>query len=180
MVVSGDAPSKSQVDRTYKLYYAGAQKRPDANYSRVIRNVEGHVMAQVIDWLITDDSLIDVIVQVGESNRKDVRNAVDAALKAQPAWAKRSPFNRQQILYYIAENLDIRRRGFARRLTELTGMSQDQADSEVSYFIMIKWLIYLLIIIRWVPVWPDCFTGPAGLISMEELFKKHNFMVINY
>ena len=49
MVVSGDAPSKSQVDRTYKLYYAGAQKRPDANYSRVIRNVEGHVMAQVID-----------------------------------------------------------------------------------------------------------------------------------
>ena len=88
--------------------------------------------------MITDDSLIDVIVQVGESNRKDVRNAVDAALKAQPAWAKRSPFNRQQILYYIAENLDIRRRGFARRLTELTGMSQDQADSEVSYFIMIK------------------------------------------
>ena len=88
--------------------------------------------------MITDDSLIDVIVQVGESNRKDVRNAVDAALKAQPAWAKRSPFNRQQILYYIAENLDIRRRGFARRLTELTGMSQDQADSEVSYFIMNK------------------------------------------
>ena len=27
----------SQVDRTYKLYYGGAQKRPDANYSRVIR-----------------------------------------------------------------------------------------------------------------------------------------------
>ena len=92
-------------------------------------------MAQVIDH---DDTLIDVIDQVGESNRKDVRNAVEAALKAQPAWAKRSPFNRQQILYYIAENLDIRRRGFARRLTELTGMSQDQADSEVSYFIMNK------------------------------------------
>ena len=112
---NGEAPVTDQVDRTYKLYYGGAQKRPDANYSRLIRNVEGHVMAQV-----------------GESNRKDVRNAVDVALKAQPSWAKKSPFNRQQILYYIAENLDIRRRGFARRLTELTGMSVAEAEAEVS------------------------------------------------
>jgi len=113
---NGDIPNTGeQVDRTYKLYYGGAQKRPDANYSRVIRNVEGHVMAQV-----------------GEANRKDVRNAVEVAAKAQPAWAKKSPFNRQQILYYIAENLDIRRRGFARRLTELTGCSQAEAELEVS------------------------------------------------
>merc|ERR1719340_517462 len=113
---NGDNPSNGdQVDRTYKLYYGGAQKRPDGNYSRVIRNVEGHVMAQV-----------------GEANRKDIRNAVEVAAKAQPAWAKRSPFNRQQILYYIAENLDIRRRGFARRLTELTGVSLEEAEVEVS------------------------------------------------
>ena len=72
------------------------------------------------------------MAQVGEANRKDVRNAVEVATKAQPAWAKKSPFNRQQILYYIAENLDIRRRGFARRLTELTGMSQAEAELEVS------------------------------------------------
>jgi len=111
---NGDS-NVTSVDRTYKLYYGGAQKRPDANYSRVIRNVEGRVMAQV-----------------GESNRKDVRNAVEVALKAQPGWAKRSPFNRQQILYYIAENLDIRKRGFARRLVELTGMTQSEADLEVS------------------------------------------------
>ena len=103
-----------QVDRTYKLYYGGSQKRPDGNYSRVIRNVEGRVMAQV-----------------GESNRKDVRNAVEAARKAQPGWAKKSPFNRQQILYYIAENLDIRRRGFARMLVDLTGVSQAEAEKEV-------------------------------------------------
>lgn len=72
------------------------------------------------------------MAQVGEANRKDVRNAVEVATKAQPAWAKKSPFNRQQILYYIAENLDIRRRGFARRLTELTGVSQAEAELEVS------------------------------------------------
>ena len=72
------------------------------------------------------------MAQVGEANRKDVRNAVEVAAKAQPAWAKKSPFNRQQILYYIAENLDIRKRGFARRLTELTGCSQAEAELEVS------------------------------------------------
>ena len=103
------------VDRTYKLYYGGSQKRPDGNYSRVIRNVEGRVMAQV-----------------GEANRKDVRNAVEAARKAQAGWAKKSPFNRQQILYYLAENLDIRRRGFARLLAEVSGVSQAEADREVA------------------------------------------------
>ena len=103
------------VDRTYKLYYGGSQKRPDGNYSRVIRNVEGRVMAQV-----------------GEANRKDVRNAVEAARKAQAGWAKKSPFNRQQILYYLAENLDIRRRGFARLLVEVSGVSQAEADQEVA------------------------------------------------
>ncbi len=55
------------VDRTYKLYYGGAQKRPDGNYVGIIRDVEGNPIAQV-----------------GQSNRKDVRNAVEAALKAQP------------------------------------------------------------------------------------------------
>lgn len=102
------------VDRTYKLYYGGAQKRPDANYSRVIRDIEGRVMAQV-----------------GEANRKDVRNAVEAAAKAQPAWAKKSPFNRQQILYYVAENLELRKQEFGKRLSELTGMSLAEALLEV-------------------------------------------------
>jgi len=105
---------KISVDRTYKLYYGGAQKRPDGNYSRVIRDIEGRVMAQV-----------------GEANRKDVRNAVEAAGKAQPGWAKRSPFNRQQILYYVAENLELRKNEFAVRLSELTGASQTDAEDEV-------------------------------------------------
>ena len=36
------------IDHTYKLYYGGAQKRPDGNYSAVIRNVEGKTVGQVI------------------------------------------------------------------------------------------------------------------------------------
>lgn len=115
------------VDRTYKLYYGGAQKRPDGSYSRVIRGAGGEVLAQV-----------------GEGNRKDVRNAVEVAAKAQPGWAKKSPFNRQQILYYIAENLEIRKRGFARRLVEQTGCSEAEAAEEVQQSVarLFYWAAY--------------------------------------
>ena len=91
-----------KVDHTYKLYYGGAQKRPDAMYSAVIKNAEGTSVAQV-----------------GQANRKDVRNAVEAAKKAQPGWEKKSGFNRAQILYYIAENLEMRRDEFAGRLEDM-------------------------------------------------------------
>ena len=71
--------------------------------------------------------------QVGQSNRKDVRNAVEAALKAQPGWEKRSGFNRAQILYYIAENLEMRSVEFAKRLADLAGKSMEEATAEVRY-----------------------------------------------
>lgn len=102
-----------RVDRTYKLYYGGAQKRPDGNYCRVIKNAEGKEFALV-----------------GESNRKDVRNAAEAASKAQPGWDKRSGFNRSQILFYWAENLEQRRQEFVDHLTQV-GHSVDKAEQEV-------------------------------------------------
>jgi hypothetical protein len=55
------------IDRTYKLYYGGGQKRPDAQYARPIYSADGKLMANV-----------------PEANRKDVRNAVEAAHKAAP------------------------------------------------------------------------------------------------
>jgi len=112
--INGSNGDHTAVDRTYKLYYGGAQKRPDGAYCRTVRSAEGKVMAQV-----------------GDSNRKDVRNAVEAAVKAQPGWAKKSPFNRQQILYYIAENLEQRKREFAGILEEMTGVTSDEASQEV-------------------------------------------------
>ena len=45
------------------------------------------------------------MAEVGQSNRKDVRNAVEAAVKAQPGWEKRSGFNKAQILRYIGKPL---------------------------------------------------------------------------
>ena len=59
----------NSVDRTYKMYYGGAQKRPDAPYSRPILSAKGEVLAHV-----------------GEGNRKEVRNAVEAAHKAAPGY----------------------------------------------------------------------------------------------
>ncbi|KAF2363714.1 Aldehyde dehydrogenase domain [Trinorchestia longiramus] len=103
MLVS-DSASLPRVDRTYKLYYGGSQKRPDANYSRVVLDPSERTFAVV-----------------AEANRKDVRNAVEAANKAQPGWAKRSGFNRSQILYYLAENLEQRRLEYVEHISALTG-----------------------------------------------------------
>jgi len=102
------------VDHTYKLYYGGAQKRPDAGYSTIIRNVEGKTIAQV-----------------GQANRKDVRNAVEVATKGQAGWDKRTGFNRAQILYYIAENLELRKNEFADKLCEMSQSSKKDCMEEV-------------------------------------------------
>ena len=109
------ATSCPNVDHTYKLYYGGAQKRPDAAYSNVIRNVEGKPIAQV-----------------GQANRKDVRNAVEVAKKGQAGWEKKTGFNRAQILYYIAENLELRMNEFADRLSEMSGNSKKDCLEEVT------------------------------------------------
>lgn len=101
------------IDRTPKMYIGGKQKRPDGNYSRAILNKKG-----------------DLLGQVGEGNRKDIRNAVEAAHAAR-GWADRSPYNRAQILYFLAENLAIRADEFTARLKALTGQSKKEAMQEI-------------------------------------------------
>src|SRR5205085_1358834 len=54
--------------------------------------------------------------EVGEGNRKDIRNAVEAARAALPAWSNATAYNKAQILYYIAENLAARADDFAARV----------------------------------------------------------------
>ena len=53
------------IDRTLKMYIGGSQKRPDAPYCRPVRGAGGGVVGQV-----------------AEGNRKDIREAVEAAHKA--------------------------------------------------------------------------------------------------
>jgi len=103
------------IDRTYKLYYGGAQKRPDGMYSAAVLDAAGAVVAHVAD-----------------ANRKDVRNAVESAAKAAPGWGKRAAHNRAQIVYYMAENLELRADEFAKQIARLTGVSAAAAAREVS------------------------------------------------
>jgi aldehyde dehydrogenase (NAD+) len=91
------------IDRTPKLFVGGKQVRSDSGYSRAVYSSKGKLLGQV-----------------GEGNRKDIRNAVEAA-HAASAWGKATAHNRAQILYYIAENLSVRWREFAARVRTQTG-----------------------------------------------------------
>ena len=86
------------IDRTYKLFIGGKQLRPDQGYSRKIVGPDGRTLGEV-----------------AEGNRKDVRNAVEAA-HAAAGWGRGSGHMRAQILYFIAENLATRAEEFAARV----------------------------------------------------------------
>ncbi|MDH5234180.1 MAG: aldehyde dehydrogenase family protein, partial [Gemmatimonadota bacterium] len=106
--------SLPSVDRTPKLFIGGKQARPDAGYSRVITGHRGQRVGEV-----------------GEGNRKDIRNAVEAAQAAAKGWARSTAHLRAQILYYIGENLSARGDEFATRLRTMTGASAAAAAREV-------------------------------------------------
>src|SRR6185312_16152039 len=101
------------LDRTAKLFIGGKQARPDGNYSRVIVSSAGKLVGEV-----------------GEGNRKDIRNAV-AAARGADSWSRATSHNRAQILYYIAENLSARSAEFAGRIAAMTGASSARAKAEV-------------------------------------------------
>src|SRR5271154_6738919 len=100
------------IDRTVKLFIAGKQARPDSGYSTPVRAADGRLLGEA---------------PLG--NRKDIRNAVEAARKATP-WPKSTAHTRAQVLYYLAENLSQRRDEIAQRLSDVVG--KNQAHDEVS------------------------------------------------
>ncbi|MBF9035352.1 aldehyde dehydrogenase family protein [Rhodobacterales bacterium HKCCE2091] len=109
----GDAPGDG-IDRTAKLYIGGKQARPDGGYSRPVRGAKGKLLGHA-----------------PLANRKDVRNAVEAA-RAAAGWGRTTGHLRAQVLYYIAENLSARSAEFATRLREMTGTSASKAEAEVA------------------------------------------------
>jgi len=102
------------IDRTVKLYIGGKQARPDSGYSLEIRGKKGKLL--------------------GESplgNRKDIRNAVEAARRGE-SWARTTAHNRAQVLYYIAENLSQRAGEIADRLAAAVGKKQAAQEVQLS------------------------------------------------
>jgi aldehyde dehydrogenase (NAD+) len=98
------------IDRTVKVYIGGKQARPDSGYSMQVRGRDGQSLGEV---------------PLG--NRKDIRNAVEAARKAS-GWAKSTAHNRAQVLYYMAENLSQRRDEITHRLGQAVGEAQAAAE----------------------------------------------------
>ena len=131
-VKSSESGDPFAIDRTAKLYIGGKQARPDGAYSRAINGANGAFLADV-----------------GEGNRKDIRNAVEAAHKAS-GWAKATSHNRAQVLYYIAENLAVRAEEFAARLAAMTGSKDPHKEVQAS----IERLFYYA-------AWADKYDGLA-------------------
>ncbi|MCM2563423.1 aldehyde dehydrogenase family protein [Lutimaribacter sp. EGI FJ00015] len=99
-----DSKTQGGIDRTAKLYIGGKQARPDGGYTRTVFSKSGTALGEV-----------------PITNRKDIRNAVEAATGAAGGWARTTGHARAQILYYMAENLEARAAEFAGRIDAMTG-----------------------------------------------------------
>ncbi|MGH9598610.1 MAG: aldehyde dehydrogenase family protein, partial [Terracidiphilus sp.] len=106
------SPLSSSIDRTVKQYIGGKQARPDSGYSFPVYGREGQLLGEA---------------PLG--NRKDIRNAVEAARGAS-GWAKTSAHNRAQVLYYLAENAIQRRDEIVHRLARAAGPEPNDAPRE--------------------------------------------------
>ena len=102
------------IDRTAKLYIGGQQVRPDGGYS-----------------LMAHDAAGNTIAEYPHGTRKDIRDAVEAARKAE-GWTNTTAHNRAQVLYFIAENLEARAQEFSRRISQLSGKDESAADAELA------------------------------------------------
>ncbi len=119
------------IDRTAKLYVGGKQSRPDSGYSYTVASRKGQAVGLA-----------------GLGNRKDIRNAVEAAQKG-AAWGRATGHNRAQVLYYLAENLSARADEFAGRLRGF-GIARAAASQEVETAIRRTF---------WYAAWADKFDG---------------------
>jgi aldehyde dehydrogenase (NAD+) len=102
------------ITKTPKCYVGGA----------FIRSESGRVAA-------LNDAGGKFFANIPQCTRKDLRNAVEAAAKAGPGWAKRSGYNRGQILYRLAEMIEARGSEMADAIA-LGGASDAAATKEVS------------------------------------------------
>lgn len=88
------------ITKTPKVYVGGAFIRSESARTFPLKDAAGNFFANI-----------------PQCTRKDLRNAVEAAAKAGPGWAKRTAYNRGQIIYRLAEMLEARQADIADALT---------------------------------------------------------------
>jgi len=128
------------VRKTYKLYVNGAFPRSESGRTYPVHDPRGRLVANAC-----------------LGSRKDLRDAVGAARGAQAGWAKRSAYNRGQILYRIAEVMQGRREQFVAELRH--AMPAAAAGREVDAAID-RWV--------WYAGWADKFAQITGASNPVE------------
>jgi aldehyde dehydrogenase (NAD+) len=108
------ASPDSSIDRTVKQYIGGRQVRPDSGYSVPVYGKDGQLLGEA---------------PLG--NRKDIRNAVEAA-RAATGWARTTAHARAQVIYYLAENMIQRRDEIAHRLSRAIGEKRAKLEADLS------------------------------------------------
>ncbi len=124
VAVSERADGGAPLDRSPKLYIGGRQVRPDGGGSLSVLRDAGDAGNAAAPAALAG--------LVGEGNRKDLRNAVEAARKALAGWASSTAYLRSQLLFYLAENLGTRTGSFIDLLREGAGMPAEAAEREVA------------------------------------------------
>ncbi len=102
------------ITKTPKVYVGGAFIRSESARTFPLKDAAGNFFANI-----------------PQCTRKDLRNAVEAAAKAGPGWAKRTPYNRGQIIYRLAEMLEARKADLADALA-VGGASKSAAAKEIT------------------------------------------------
>ncbi len=106
--------SRLPVTKTPKVYIGGAFIRSESGRTFPIKDAAGAFFANI-----------------PQCTRKDLRNAVEAAAKAGPGWAKRTPYNRGQIIYRLGEMLEARQADMADALA-VGGATKAAAAKEIA------------------------------------------------
>ncbi len=114
--------SRLDINKTYKLYIGGKFPRTESGRYYAVNNSKGNLIANMC-----------------LASRKDFRNAVVIARKAQPSWAGMTALNKGQVLYRIAEMLEGRREQF---IAELISQGESAKSAKVEVDASIDRLVY--------------------------------------
>src|SRR5664279_4051960 len=114
--------SRLPITKTPKVYVGGAFIRSESSRVFPLKDAAGNFYANI-----------------PQCTRKDLRNAVEAAAKAGPGWAKRTAYNRGQILYRLGEMLEARR---AEMLEALVRFGCEKARAAKGVDLSVDRLIY--------------------------------------
>ena len=126
LVASNDGAGDGRIPvlKTYKLYLGGAFPRSESGRSYLVRAADGTALANAC-----------------RASRKDLRDAVRAARKAQPGWASKTAMNRGQVLYRVAELMEGRRDQFVAEVAAAEGLRPAKARGIVERAID-RWVWY--------------------------------------